>query len=264
MLDVLGEEWDEPEATTRTASRAPAARGSAWRWLAVAAAIDPGRGVALLGRRAVAPRRGRSRPTRRATRPARHARRQGVPPGQLQRGGRTRPAGRARWCCTTASPGKDWNSWGIVLAHAPELRRRGARDASAAATARTARAAARCKFENGEAATWLVTHDDLAGYDRARDHRATTARCSPTPASSPHDPQPPGNYEARAYRVGPSFVEVAGVEPASPGDRLGLLRAEPMTDLTPRCPSAEDLGASPDALSPAGLPNGTGGVSLLR
>ena len=47
-------------------------------------------------------------------------------------------------------------------------------------------------------------------------------------------------------------VEVRGIEPLSPGDRSGLLRAQPAVDLASRLPPAEDLSASPGAVSGGG------------
>jgi site-specific DNA recombinase len=47
-------------------------------------------------------------------------------------------------------------------------------------------------------------------------------------------------------------VEVGGFEPPSPGDRSGLLRAQPTKDLASRLPSAEDLETSPGAISRRG------------
>jgi site-specific DNA recombinase len=47
-------------------------------------------------------------------------------------------------------------------------------------------------------------------------------------------------------------VEVRGIEPLSPGDRSGLLRAQPAVDLASRLPPAEDLSASPGAVSEGG------------
>jgi hypothetical protein len=44
-------------------------------------------------------------------------------------------------------------------------------------------------------------------------------------------------------------VEVRGIEPLSLGDRSGLLRAQPAVDLASRLPPAEDLSASPGAMS---------------
>lgn len=47
-------------------------------------------------------------------------------------------------------------------------------------------------------------------------------------------------------------VEVGGFEPPSPGDRSGLLRAQPVEDLASRLPPAERLSASPGELSDGG------------
>jgi hypothetical protein len=47
-------------------------------------------------------------------------------------------------------------------------------------------------------------------------------------------------------------VEVGGIEPPSPGDRSGLLRAQPAVNLASRLPPAEDLSASPGAVSGRG------------
>jgi site-specific DNA recombinase len=47
-------------------------------------------------------------------------------------------------------------------------------------------------------------------------------------------------------------VEVGGIEPPSPGDRSGLLRAQPVEDLASRLPPAERLSASPGELSDGG------------
>jgi site-specific DNA recombinase len=49
-----------------------------------------------------------------------------------------------------------------------------------------------------------------------------------------------------------SMVEVRGIEPLSLGDRSGLLRAQPAVDLASRLPPAEDLSASPGAVSGGG------------
>jgi len=50
----------------------------------------------------------------------------------------------------------------------------------------------------------------------------------------------------------PLKVEVGGIEPPSPGDRSGLLRAQPVVNLASRLPPAEDLSASPGAVSEGG------------
>ena len=48
------------------------------------------------------------------------------------------------------------------------------------------------------------------------------------------------------------LVEVRGFEPLSQGDRLGLLRAHPVEDLTSGLPPAEGPSASPGAMSLGG------------
>jgi hypothetical protein len=48
------------------------------------------------------------------------------------------------------------------------------------------------------------------------------------------------------------MVEVGGIEPPSPGDRSGLLRAQPVEDLASRLPPAERLSASPGEVSDGG------------
>ncbi len=60
-------------------------------------------------------------------------------------------------------PGNDWNSWGIVLAHAASFDGT-ARAMLVAGDGRTFELSP-LRFRDGEASTWLVTHDDLTGYD---------------------------------------------------------------------------------------------------
>jgi hypothetical protein len=48
------------------------------------------------------------------------------------------------------------------------------------------------------------------------------------------------------------FVEVRGIEPLSPGDLLGLLRAQPAVHLIRRLPQAEDRRTSLAVVSRAG------------
>jgi hypothetical protein len=60
----------------------------------------------------------------------------------------------------------------------------------------------------------------------------------------PHSSRPSSNKGLK--------VEVGGIEPPSPGDRSGLLRAQPVVNLASRLPPAEDLSASPGAVSEGG------------
>ena len=55
-----------------------------------------------------------------------------------------------------------------------------------------------------------------------------------------------------APRGGAAMVEVGGVEPPSPNDRPGLLRAQPTEDLVVGLPSAEDPTTSPGEVSGGG------------
>ncbi len=51
---------------------------------------------------------------------------------------------------------------------------------------------------------------------------------------------------------GEALLEVAGIEPASPGDHLGLLRAQPAVVLVRRLPQAEHRRTSLASMSRAG------------
>lgn len=59
---------------------------------------------------------------------------------------------------------------------------------------------------------------------------------------------PPGTLPTE----GEALLEVAGIEPASPGDRLGLLRAQPAVDLIRPLPQAEGRRTSLASMSRAG------------
>lgn len=60
-------------------------------------------------------------------------------------------------------PNQGWNSWGIVLAHGPA----DLTDAQAVLTGPNGESMQLppLKFSDGEASTWLVTHEDLTHYD---------------------------------------------------------------------------------------------------
>jgi len=60
-------------------------------------------------------------------------------------------------------PKQGWNSWGIVLAHGPS----DLTDARAMLVGPGGKAMdlPPLRFSDGEASTWLVTHEDLTGYD---------------------------------------------------------------------------------------------------
>ena len=164
VLDVLGEEWDAPEQDDEpvTAS-AHRQRRSPWRGLAVAAAaiflaVSLGWGVSQAQRADHLSADASSYQSLLATLGGREFRL-----GTLQSADGAAGMG-GTVVLYDGVPGSDWNSWGIVLAHAPGY------DGEARAmllgdNGKTLELPA-LKFTNGEASTWLVTHDDLAGYDR--------------------------------------------------------------------------------------------------
>lgn len=61
-----------------------------------------------------------------------------------------------------------------------------------------------------------------------------------------------------------TLVEVKGIEPLCPGDRLGLLRAEPMHRSRPSVSIGRGPRGQSGCVVPRRPPNRTGGVSLLR
>lgn len=161
VLDVLSEEWEElgvPPALTGS----PAPLGSAWRWIAVAAAV-------LLV--AVSLSWGISQ-SRRATRLQADADSYqallDTLGGKEFRLGALQPAdGRAvkgTVVLYDGEPGKDWNSWGIVMANAPDYS--GEAHVRLLAEDGDSLEMPSLRFTNGEASTWLVTHEDLTPYDR--------------------------------------------------------------------------------------------------
>ena len=161
VLDVLSEEWDEPGEQPATPAGSPGPHGSAWRWLAVAAAfilvaVSLSYGVSQ----------------------SRHAAEVQADAGSYQAlldalGGKEFRLGTLNGVDGQAisgtvvlydgEPGKDWSSWGIVLAKAPDytgeahVRLLGENGMSLKMPSLT--------FSDGEAATWLVTHEDLVPYD---------------------------------------------------------------------------------------------------
>jgi len=164
VLDVLGNEWDAPEQDAESAS-ASAARwtGSAWRWLAVAAvailvAVSLGYGVNQAHRAETLAADASSYQSLLATLGGKEFRLGTLhsADGEAGMGGTV--------VLYDGIPGSDWNSWGIVLVHAPNYDGQ-ARAMLLGDDGKTLELPA-LRFENGEASTWVVTHDDLAGYDR--------------------------------------------------------------------------------------------------
>ena len=118
VLDVLAEEWSEPEAPP-AARRAPSTGGSTWRWLAVAAAI-------ILV--AVSLSWGVSQSRRAAGLQADAGSYQALLDtlgGKEFRLGELQPADgqavKGTVILYDGEPGKDWNSWSIVMANAPDF-----------------------------------------------------------------------------------------------------------------------------------------------
>ena len=161
VLDVLDEEWEQPgEPPAPTGS--PASRASGRRWLAVAAAI------VLV---AVSLSWGVSQ-SRRA------ARLQGdagsyqaliqTLGGKEFRLGELEPADgqavKGTVVLYDGEPGEDWNSWTIVMANAPDFS--GRAHVRLMAENGDSLAMPPLWFTNGEASTWLVTHESLIPYDR--------------------------------------------------------------------------------------------------
>ena len=161
---------------TEEPTPAPARRGAtaAWRWVAAVAAV-----VSWSPRSAGASPSTAAptcwRPTPRATR-ACWTPWAGRSSAWDSSARWTPPASAARWSSTTVIRANGWNSWGIVLRQGPGLRR--------ATPARCclddaghSKELPPLRFDNGEASTWVVTHEDLirlrpAGDHGARRHRA--------------------------------------------------------------------------------------------
>ncbi len=161
VLDVLAEEWDEPVAQPPAPAGSSGGHGAAWRWLAVAAA------VILV---AVSLSYGISR--------SRQAAQVQADAGSYQAlldalGGKEFRLGTLNGVDGQAvsgtvvlydgEPGKDWSSWGIVLAKAPGYT--GEAHARLLGENGTSLKMPSLTFTDGEAATWLVTHEDLVPYD---------------------------------------------------------------------------------------------------
>ena len=160
VLDVLAEEWEEPEGQPAPA-RAPAARKSAWRWLAMAAAI------VLV---AVSLSWGVSQSRRATGLQADASSYQALLDtlgGKEFRLGELRPedgeAVKGTVVLYDGEPGKDWNSWGIVMANAPDFS--GEANVRLRAENGHSLQLPSLDFENGEASTWLVTHENLMPYN---------------------------------------------------------------------------------------------------
>ena len=139
----------------------PPRRGSAWRWLAVAAAI------VLV---AVSFSWGVSQSRRAAGLQADAGSYQALLDtlgGKEFRLGELQPADgqavKGTVVLYDGEPGKDWNSWGIVMANAPDFS--GEAHVRLRAENGDSLQMPSLHFENGEASTWLVTHENLTPYN---------------------------------------------------------------------------------------------------
>jgi len=161
VLDVLAEEWEVPEGLPAPPARESAAPGSVWRWLAVAAAI------VLV---AVSLSWGLSQSRRAAGLQADASSYQSLLDtlgGKEFRLGELQPADgqavKGTVVLYDGEPGKDWNSWGIVMANAPDFS--GEAHVRLRAENGDSLQLPSLDFENGEASTWLVTHENLTPYN---------------------------------------------------------------------------------------------------
>jgi anti-sigma factor RsiW len=161
VLDVLSEEWEEPGGPPAPTG-SPATFGSAWRWIAVAAAM------VLL---AVSLSWGVSQSRRAARLQADAGSYQALLHtlgGKEFRLGELQPvdgqAVKGTVVLYDGEPGKDWNSWGIVMANAPDFS--GEAHVRLLAGNGDSLEMPSLRFTNGEASTWLVTHENLTPYDR--------------------------------------------------------------------------------------------------
>jgi anti-sigma factor RsiW len=161
VLGVLTEEWEAPEEP----AKAPMPEGqrlSPWRWLAVAAAIvlvavSAGWGVSQ-GRRAESL----------AADASSYQSLLATLGGKEFRIGTINSADGAQMAGTVVlydgEPGKDWNSWGILMARSTTYDGQ-ARAMLLGGDGHTLELPP-LHFADGEASTWLVTHDDLTGFDQ--------------------------------------------------------------------------------------------------
>jgi hypothetical protein len=161
VLAVLDEEWHAPEDVPATTNVVPMRRRSPIRWVAVAAAF-----VLIAGSFGF------------AVSQHQHAVRVQADASSYQAllstlGGKEFRLGQLETTNNTGVSGKvilydgdpthGWNSWGIVLARGPA----DLTDAQAVLTGPHGESMQLppLKFSEGEASTWLVTHEDLTNYD---------------------------------------------------------------------------------------------------
>ena len=159
VLDVLSEEWDAP-----TESSVPARAtggGSSWRWLAAAAAI-----ILVVVSLSWGLAQSRQAAGLQADASSYRSLLDTLGGREFRLGELHAPDGGPAYGTVVlydGKPGKDWNSWGVVMANDPgyngeaNVRLFGADGESMALPS--------MHFTNGEGSTWLVTHEDLTPYD---------------------------------------------------------------------------------------------------
>ncbi|HEV8088792.1 MAG TPA: zf-HC2 domain-containing protein [Actinomycetota bacterium] len=161
VLAVLDEEWQAPENEPAKSNVVPMRRRSPMRWVAVAAAFilivgSFGFAVAQSQHAAHVQADASSYQALLSTLGGKEFRL-----GQLASSTGTGVSGKV--ILYDGDPTQGWNSWGIVLAHGPN----DLTDAQAVLTGPNGESMQLppLKFSDGEASTWLVTHEDLTHYD---------------------------------------------------------------------------------------------------
>jgi anti-sigma factor RsiW len=160
VLGVLADEWRDPDPAEEPTRIAPP--GTTWRWLAVAAAfvlvvVSAGWGVAQARRANGLQADAASYQSLLATLG-----------GKEFRLGTVHGADGADITGTVVlydgDPSHGWSSWGIVMVNSPSFDG----DARAMLIGKDGRTLELppLRFSDGEAASWLVTHDDITPYDR--------------------------------------------------------------------------------------------------
>ncbi len=161
VLAVLDEEWHAPEDEPAKSNVVPMRRRSPVRLIAVAAAF-----ILIVGSFGFAVAQGQHAARVQADASSYQALLSTLGGkefrlGQLQSSTDTGVSGKV--ILYDGDPNQGWNSWGIVLAHGPT----DLTDAQAVLTGPNGESMQLppLKFSDGEASTWLVTHDDLTHYD---------------------------------------------------------------------------------------------------
>ena len=160
VLGVLTQEWKEPGGPPASPGD-PAVSGRTWRWLAVAAAavllaVSLGWGTSQARQTARLRADASSYQALLAALGGKEFRL-----GTLNTMNGSGIAGTV--VLYDGEPGRDWSSWGIVLAHAPGFE--GDAQVTLVGGGGKSMQLQPLRFHGGEASSWLVTHEDLTGYD---------------------------------------------------------------------------------------------------